>query len=95
MSDLYLNESYYFEENASGNEVFALPFFNHFSLNQNMKKLAAMRIMRKKLNQFTLQLLIYYISEYEVLVRVQEKHLAMQLLWASAQLLVTRVSLST
>ena len=30
----------------------------------------------------------------QVSIRAQEKHLTMQLLWASAQLYVTRVSLS-
>ena len=64
MSDLHLNEeSYYFEENTCDNEVFAPPFFNHFSLNLNMWKRVAMRAMRKKLNLFTLQLPIYYILE--------------------------------
>ena len=33
MPDSYLNEeNYYFEENTCDNEVFASPFFNHFSL---------------------------------------------------------------
>ena len=50
--------------------------------------------MRKKLNLFTVQLLIYYTLELEGSIRVREKHLAMQLLLASAQLLVTCVSLS-
>ena len=53
MSDLYLNEECcYFEENTCDNEVFAPPFF---------KKRVVMTAMRKKLNLFTLQLLIYYL----------------------------------
>ena len=76
------------------NEVVAPPFFNHFSLNLSIKKRVVMRAMRKKLNLFMLQLLIYYLLEYKVLVSAREKHLAMQLLWVSARLLVTRVSLS-
>ena len=64
MSDLYLNEeSYYYEENTCDNEVFAPGFFNHFSLSLGIKKRVIMRAMRKKLNLFTLQLLIYYILE--------------------------------
>ena len=36
---LYFNEeSYYPEENTSDNEVFAPPFFNHFSLSLNREK---------------------------------------------------------
>ena len=51
MPDLYLNEeSYYFEENTCDNEVFAPPFFNHFSFSLNIKKRGVMRAMRKKLN---------------------------------------------
>ena len=42
---------------------FPLPFSNHFHLNLKRKKRVAMRDMRKKLNIFTLQLLIYYILE--------------------------------
>ena len=48
--------------------------------------------MRKKLNLFMLQLLIYYILEKEVSIGAQGKHLTIQLLRASAQLLVTYVS---
>ena len=48
MLDLYLiEESHYFEENTSDNEVFASPFFNHFSLSLNIKKRVVMRAMRK------------------------------------------------
>ena len=43
-------------------------FFNHFSLSLNSKKRVVMRVMRKKLNIFTLQLPIYYILEYEILI---------------------------
>ena len=64
MSDLCLNEeSYYYEENTYDNEVFAPGFFDHFSLSLSIKKRVIMRAMRKKLNLFTLQLLIYYILE--------------------------------
>ena len=51
------------EENTCDNEVFSPPFFNHFSLSLNIKKCVVMRGMRKKLNLFTLQLLIYYVLE--------------------------------
>ena len=64
MSDLYMNEeSYYFEEYTCDIEFFAPPFFNYFSLSLNIKKHVGMRAIRKKLNLFTLQLLIYYILE--------------------------------
>ena len=53
----------YFEENTCDNEVFATPFFNHFSLSLSIKKRVVMRAMRKKLNLFTLQLLIHYSLE--------------------------------
>ena len=95
MSDLYLNEeSYYFAKNTCDNEVFNPPFFNHLSLSMSIKKRVTMRAMGKKLNVSTLQLLIYYLLEQEVSVSARGKHLAMQLLWASARLLVTCVSLS-
>ena len=42
-------------------KTFTPPFFNYFNLNLNRKKGVAMRAMRKKLNIFMLQLLIYYI----------------------------------
>ena len=48
--------------------------------------------MRKKLNLFMLQLLIYYILEKEVSIGARGKHLTIQLLRASARLLVTYVS---
>ena len=64
MSDLCLNEeSYYYEESTYDNEVFAPGFFDHFGLSLSIKKRVIMRAMRKKLNLFTLQLLIYYILE--------------------------------
>ena len=42
---------------------FAPPFVNQFSLSLNRKKHVIMRGMRKKLDIFTLQLLIYYMLE--------------------------------
>ena len=46
MSDLYLNEEcYYFEENTCDNEVFAPPFFNHFSLSLSIKKRVVITIL--------------------------------------------------
>ena len=58
MSDLYFNEErdYYSDENTVTIKSFVPPFFNHFSLNLNQKKLVVMRAMRKKLNIFALQL---------------------------------------
>ena len=47
-------------------KTFAPPFFNHFSLSLNRKKRVVMRVMRKKLNIFTLQLTIYCILEQKI-----------------------------
>ena len=44
-------------------KTFAQTFFNHSSLSLNNTKRVVMRVMRKKLNIFTLQLPIYYILE--------------------------------
>ena len=51
-------------------KTFARPFFNHFSLSLSRKKRVVMRVMRKKLNIFTLQLPIYYILEKEISISV-------------------------
>ena len=72
---------------------FAPSFFNYFSLSLNRKKHVVMRALKKKLNIFTLQLLIYYILEQEISIGARGKHLSIQLSWASGRLLVTRVSL--
>ena len=47
-------------------KTFAPPFFNNFSLNLNRKKRVVMRAMRKKLNIFTAQLLIYNMLKQEI-----------------------------
>ena len=44
-------------------KTFAPLFSNHFSLTLNRKTRVVMRTMRKKLHNFKLQLLIYYILE--------------------------------
>ena len=79
---------------------FALPiksfFLSCFRMSLNREKRVVMRAMRKKqkkLNIFTLQLLIYYILEQEISIGARGKHLVIQLLWASPRLSVTRVSL--
>ena len=57
---LFNEQSDYSEEDTIDNEEFRSTIFNHFSLSLNRKKRVVMRAMRKKLNIFTLQLLIYY-----------------------------------
>ena len=61
----FTEESDHSGENTCENEVlsFALQFLNHFSLTLNRKKRVVMRVMRKKVNMFTLQLQIHYILE--------------------------------
>ena len=66
MSDLYFNEEsdvIILRKIQVTIKAFTPPFFNHISLSLNRKKLVLMRAMRKKLNLFTLQLLIYNILE--------------------------------
>ena len=66
MSDLYFNEEsdvIILRKIQVTIKAFTLPFFNHISLSLNRKKLVLMRAMRKKLNLFTLQLLINNILE--------------------------------
>ena len=75
---IWMKKVIFSDENTCDNEVFALPFFNHFSLSLNIKKRKVIRAMRKKLNLFMFQLLIYYILEQEVSIRAQGKHLSMQ-----------------
>ena len=47
-------------------KTFAPLFLNNFSLNLNRKKHLVMRAMRKKLNIFTAQLLIYNMLKQEI-----------------------------
>ena len=47
-------------------KTFAPLFLNNFSLNLNRKKRLVMRAMRKKLNIFTAQLLIYNMLKQEI-----------------------------
>ena len=53
-------------------KTFVPPFFNHFSLSLHRKKRVVMRAMRKRLNIFTLQQLIYYILEQEISIVANE-----------------------
>ena len=68
MSDLYFNEEcYYSEENVSDNEDFCSTILEPFQFDNEQKKLV-MKTMRKKLNICMLQLSIYCILEYEILI---------------------------
>ena len=94
MSDLYFDEeSYYFEENKCGNEVFASPFFINFRLSLNIKKTCGNGSHEKETKPIHASGADLLHIRIGILIRAQEKHLAMHLLWASARLLVTRVSL--
>ena len=64
MSNLYLIEKVIILKKIQVTmKTLAPTFFNHYSLTLRRKKHAVMRAIRKKLNIFTLQLLIYYILE--------------------------------
>ena len=64
MSDLYFKEeSYYYEENTIENEAFTSNILQLLQFEPEQKKRMVMRAMKKKLNIFTLQLLIYCILE--------------------------------
>ena len=64
MSDLYFKEeSYYYEENTIQNEAFTSNILQLLQFEPEQKKRMVMRAMKKKLNIFTLQLLIYCILE--------------------------------
>ena len=101
ISDLYFNEKVIILRKIYLTiKPFALPiksfFLSCFRMSLNREKRVVMRAMRKKqkkLNIFTLQLLIYYILEQEISIGARGKHLVIQLLWASPRLSVTRVSL--
>ena len=57
------------------------------------EKQRAVMSLRKKIKTFTIYLAIYYIFEYKISIEGRGKHLAIQLLEASARLSVTRISL--
>ena len=62
MSRLYFNEENdYSEENTFDNEVFCSTILQLFQLEPEQKICVLMRAMRKKLNIFKLQLVIFYI----------------------------------
>ena len=64
LSDLYLIENVIIQKKIQvAMKTFAPPFFKHLSLSVNRKNRVVAKAMRKKLNIFTLQLLIYYILE--------------------------------
>ena len=65
MSDLYFREDYS-EENTSDNKEFRSTILQPFQFEPEQKTCVVMRTMRKKLNIFTHQLLIYYILEWEI-----------------------------
>ena len=48
------------------NEVFCSTIFQPFQFGAEQKESVVMRAKRKKLNTFTLQLLIYYVLEQEI-----------------------------
>ena len=61
ISGLYFHEeSDYSEKNKCDNEVFHSTILQPLQFVPKQKKYVVMRAMRKKLNIFTLQLLIYY-----------------------------------
>ena len=67
LSDLYLIENVIIQKKIQMTmKTFAPPFFKHFNLSVNRKNRVVTRAMRKKLNIFTLQLLIYHILEQEI-----------------------------